>query len=510
MNRLRKIAASFGILTVVFGPLLFATPAYASTTIQFTYYWTEQNFTFTDEIVTVVVTNDITNKIGFDGEVIDSYRITLGDQVIEVTEKHAARTYTFEITGTQTLKLEGIDNGFWAGNYGPVMEISSTPLVVPEPNWWAQENWEGESVTLNAPEGWEFAYVRGWYGAPNDWDCGVDVSEIMGTYMLGKTTATIALDNGTFGDPCGGVVKVTRFTWGIVPLSTQTPEPTPTGVPSEEPTPNPTSEPTPTPTNTPTPTPEPTVSPTPEPGPSPTPEPVITPTPEPTPEPTPTPTEEPTVDPTPEPSVEPTEPPTGEPTPAPTQTEEPIVEPTPSEPDPVPTPEPPTTTEESVAVIADLAAVEDPHTLSDSQITELVTAAENVLANTEQGSPEYQQALEALAVAAIADDPQVSEELAAVPVVGAVATAVLESFNALGNVGADMAPAVREEAEKTVIASVIATGAAVQATVSAATAAAAMAAAPSTGGTSGGSSGGSSGGGASASESKPISRRKEQ
>jgi hypothetical protein len=145
-----------------------------------------------------------------------------------------------------------------------------------------------------------------------------------------------------------------------------------------------------------------------------------------------------------------------------------------------------------------------PEELTDTEIEELVSAAEEVLANTEQGSPEYEQALEALAVAAVADDPEVSEELAAVPVVGAVATAVLESFNALGNVGADMAPAVREEAEKTVIASVIATGAAVQATVGAATAAAAVAAAP----TSGGTTGGSSGGGAVSAES--TIRRKEQ
>jgi uncharacterized membrane protein YgcG len=144
-----------------------------------------------------------------------------------------------------------------------------------------------------------------------------------------------------------------------------------------------------------------------------------------------------------------------------------------------------------------------PEELTDAQVEELVSAAEEVLANTEQGSPEYEQALEALAVAAVADDPEVSAELAAVPVVGAVATAVLESFNALGNVGADMAPAVREEAEKTVIASVIATGAAVQATVGAATAAAATT-------TSSPSSGGSSGGGGGASsDSKPTSRRKE-
>jgi hypothetical protein len=145
-----------------------------------------------------------------------------------------------------------------------------------------------------------------------------------------------------------------------------------------------------------------------------------------------------------------------------------------------------------------------PEELTDSEIEELVEAAEEVLENSEQGSPEYKQALEALAVAAVADDPEVSEELAAVPVVGAVATAVLESFNALGNVGADMAPTVREDAEKTILASVIATGAAVQATVGAATAAASMA----TSAPVGGSTGSSSGGGAVSAES--TIRRKEQ
>ena len=81
---------------------------------------------------------------------------------------------------------------------------------------------------------------------------------------------------------------------------------------------------------------------------------------------------------------------------------------------------------------------------------------------------------------------------------------MLESFNALGNVGADMAPTVREEAEKTIIASVIATGAAVQATVGAATAAASMAASAPVGG----STGSSSSGGAVSAES--TIRRKEQ
>ena len=118
----------------------------------------------------------------------------------------------------------------------------------------------------------------------------------------------------------------------------------------------------------------------------------------------------------------------------------------------------------------------DPRELSEEQVEELVTEAEAVLESTEQGSPEYQQALEALAVAAQADDPQIPSELAAIPLLGETAAAVLEAFNDLGNVGADMAPAVREEAEKTVIASVIATGAAVQAVQAAAASAASAAA----------------------------------
>jgi hypothetical protein len=122
----------------------------------------------------------------------------------------------------------------------------------------------------------------------------------------------------------------------------------------------------------------------------------------------------------------------------------------------------------------------DPRELTEEQVNELVTKAEAVLESAEQGSPAYEQALEALAVAADADDPQVPTELLAVPLVGEAAAAVLEAFNDLGNVGADMAPAVREEAEKTIIASVIATGAAVQA-VQAAAASAASAAAASAG-----------------------------
>jgi hypothetical protein len=178
-------------------------------------------------------------------------------------------------------------------------------------------------------------------------------------------------------------------------------------------------------------------------------------------------------------------PPFREPTPTPTPSEEPteeptenVVDPTP-EPEPEPTPEEPTESElleqEAVAEIETLTEIE-PEELTEAQAEQLTAAAMVVFETAERGSEAYSQALEALAIVAIADDPKLPEELAAIP----GAAAVLETFNALGNVGADMSPQVREEAEQTVIASVIAVGAAVSA---ASTATIAAAAAPASGGT---------------------------
>ncbi len=199
-------------------------------------------------------------------------------------------------------------------------------------------------------------------------------------------------------------------------------------------------------------------------------------------------------------------PPFREPTPTPTETESTTEEPAEPEPEPLPepeqteTPEPKSESElrvdEAVSEIENLVEV-TPEELTDAQVEQLVEAALVVFETAEQGSEEYNQALEALAVAAQADDAKLPEELAAIPLIGDVAGAALEIFNDIGNVGADMSPQVREEAEKTVIASVIATGAAVQATVTAATAAAATttSSSVSSSGGGGGASGSSSGGG---------------
>ena len=333
----------------------------------------------------------------------------------------------------------------------PTVEPTPEPIPAPVIPEGATLLSEGSTLQVVAPEGQRIVSITAWYGDPDNATRGLDVSSNLTELASGQTSVTIESSN-IYGDPAPGTVKTLIFV--VVYENAPVPPPTP--------------EPTPTPT--PTPTPEPVVTPAPEP----TQTPVII-------EPVPQPTEEPVV-PTPEPTVEPTIPPTEEPTPTPTPSEEPVEEPATPKPQPSPEPKPLPTPEiqPEPELPVDVKTV-DPETLSDKEIEELVAAADAILATAEQGSPAYQEALEALAVAAQADDPQLPAELASIP----GAEQVLEAFNALGNVGADMAPAVREEAEKTVIASVIATGAAVSA-ISASTSSGS-----SGGSTSGGSSGGS-------------------
>lgn len=299
----------------------------------------------------------------------------------------------------------------------PEPTIEPTPTPTPEPTVdptprptipeGATVISEGTSIEVIAPVGQRILSVMAWYGDPDDATRGIDVSSVITQLASGQTSVIIDSDN-RYGDPAGGTVKVLIF----LPIYEAIPTPEP--------------QPTPTPTEIP----------------------VII-------EPAPRPVEEPVV-----PEPEPTVPPAEEPAPTPPTPEEPAEEPAPEIVDEAPAPEqekaPEPEPEPELPV--DLETV-DPESLSDEEIVELVLAAEAILESAEQGSEAYEQALEALAVAAVADDPQLPSELAGVP----GAEEVLEAFNALGNVGADMAPAVREEAEKTVIASVIAAGAAISA-----------------------------------------------
>lgn len=96
-----------------------------------------------------------------------------------------------------------------------------------------------------------------------------------------------------------------------------------------------------------------------------------------------------------------------------------------------------------------------PEKLTDAQVKLLVEAANATFLIAEPGSVAYEQALDALGVAAQADDQELPAELAAIPLLGDVAGAALEFFNDLGNFGADMSPQQREKAKETVVGAVI-------------------------------------------------------
>ena len=278
----------------------------------------------------------------------------------------------------------------------------------------------------------------------------------------------------------------------LTPTEPTEPQPTPSPEPSPTPEPTPSPEPTPEPTPTPSPdsggSPEPTP---PQPEPTPEPQPQPWPQPEPSPEPAPPqpPTEEPSTPvepetPEPGPSDNPEEPSSPEPevTPEPVAPS-PTPDPTPETPEPGPTvdPEPTPNPEPSVPpvteLIEDLSTV-DPTTLSEAQVEQLIEAALETFETAEPGSPEYEAALDALLIAAQADDVVLDEAIAAIPLIGNVAGAAVEVFNAIGNAGADMSPQVREQSEKVVIAAVIVGQIAMTATAAATSAASAAARRP--------------------------------
>ena len=362
--------------------------------------------------------------------------------------------------------------------------VSVTTVAPPTPAWWQVQWNEGEYVEIGLlSEGNVFSSVTAWYGG-SDGLCGATVSAVLEPLFIGNSTVSFTADNGLFGDPCPGTYKVLRVAATVTsqPQVSQSPEVVQT--PTESPSPQPTPEPAPT--QTPEPVAPPSVEPRPEPTPEPSPEPTPVepePTPSPEPEPSPTTTPEPTPTDTPEP--EPTETPQPSPTPEPIPEEPepaPTVDPTP-EPSPEPKPEPepePKTPEDltSDTPIEDVVAVLEtvvPTSLTEEQVAVLVSIALETFETAEQGSPEYEAALDLLLVAAQADDIVLDEELAAIPLIGNVAGAAVEVFNALGNAGADMSPQVREQSEKVVIAAVI-VGQVAMTAVASATSAASVAA----------------------------------
>jgi hypothetical protein len=127
-----------------------------------------------------------------------------------------------------------------------------------------------------------------------------------------------------------------------------------------------------------------------------------------------------------EPPVDPVDPPIDPVTPV-----EPVPTPEPTL-DPEPTPEP---------VVEPVEPV-----LPEPEIIDVLTPQE-----------QHSALMNALMEEAQADDIQIPEEIANIPVLGATIVALTDALNFMGNVGADMTPEVRAKAEKELVAAVVLT-----------------------------------------------------
>jgi len=128
-----------------------------------------------------------------------------------------------------------------------------------------------------------------------------------------------------------------------------------------------------------------------------------------------------------------------------------------NEPDPVPeegSKEIPAELSAENLMDVDLTAV-DPTELTPAQADQLVAAALETFQTATEGSPEYQQALDALYLAAQQDDIVVDESLANIPGVGQAAVAIANVLNLVGNVGADISPKARKKAQNLVVTTLV-------------------------------------------------------
>jgi hypothetical protein len=110
--------------------------------------------------------------------------------------------------------------------------------------------------------------------------------------------------------------------------------------------------------------------------------------------------------------------------------------------EPVPTPEP--TTDPEPTPEPTVEPVEP--VLPEPEIVEILTPQE-----------QHSALMNILMEEAEADDIAVPEALAEIPLIGDTAVAVINAINFIGNVGADMTPAVREKAEQSIVSAVIVT-----------------------------------------------------
>jgi hypothetical protein len=379
------------------------------------------------------------------------------------TQQACVNPYSSQTITTNTLSesilLSGLTNGcqytvrvaHWDGDESLYAETVVTPVIpflaVPTN---VQATLEGNSIILtwDAPTGNTVPIERySIFWSYNNFETG---------FAISSTTTSATINNVPNGVTVSIKVRADNdsrptysdFSQPVLMIIPPAPPPTPT--PTPEPSPEPTPESTPTEPGPgsvePTPTPE-----QPEPQPEPTP-PIVDPSPPAViPESPAIPNPEETLEPETEPE---TVPPTEESTPEPTPSEKPVEEPEENEPEPLPEPEPSSPTE----IFGELENI-SPEDLSEEQMAALLGAALATFETAEEGSAEYEAALDALAILAQADDPQLPEMFEGIP----GAEEILAAFNALGNIGADMSPEVREEAEKVVVTAIVAVNAALSA-----------------------------------------------
>ena len=124
------------------------------------------------------------------------------------------------------------------------------------------------------------------------------------------------------------------------------------------------------------------------------------------------------------------------------------------EPEPIGSPDIPKDLSADNLMDVDLKAV-DPTELTPAQADQLVEAALQTFETATEGSPEYQQALDALYLAAQQDDIVVDESIANIPGVGQAAVAIANVLNAVGNIGADISPKQRKKAQTLVVTTLV-------------------------------------------------------
>lgn len=150
-----KVAQFLAATTLAFGSVFFAIPSQAdwigtnaniaNGAVQFDYRGGSASQTITvpenatNATLSLSVNNTIANRIG-GGELADTWSVTINGNVYTNTEITSS-TISVPVSGQVTITVSGIDRGFWAGWYGPI--ISSpvltydlpvlTPIVIPEP-----------------------------------------------------------------------------------------------------------------------------------------------------------------------------------------------------------------------------------------------------------------------------------------------------------------------------------------------------------------------------------------